>query len=151
MLRETRYQGAIIRDQHILLISHTVHATGNFYWAMPGGGIEPGESEEDCVRREMKEETCLDVQVERLMFHDPGEAGGVYRWINTYLCSSWVGEAMPGYEPESEASSQYAISQVRWVDLSAPHTWGRGIDNNRFVYPLLLRICAELKIQPRDS
>ncbi len=140
MLRHTRYQGAILQDGQILLISHTEHHSGLFYWAMPGGGIEPGESEEDCVRREMKEETCLDVRVERLLFSEQSEPGGPYQWINTYLCTPLSGDAAPGYEPEGEASSWYRISEVRWVDLRQPATWGPGIDENRFVYPLLLRI-----------
>ena len=144
MSRHTRFQGAIVRDGHILLISHTERQSGRVYWAMPGGGIEPGESEEECVRREMKEETCLDVRVEHRLYVDESEPYGPYRWINTYLCTPLSGEAAPGYEPETEAASVYHISAVCWFDLSQPHTWGPGVEDNRFVYPLLLRIRAEL-------
>ncbi len=140
MLRHTRYQGVVIRDQHILLISHQEHASGKIYWAIPGGGIEPGESEEECVRREMQEETCLDVRVERLLFDEAGEPGGVYSRIKTFLCTPLSGEAAPGYEPGTEETSLRRIAQVRWVDLDAPLTWGEGVNDNRFVYPLLLRI-----------
>jgi ADP-ribose pyrophosphatase YjhB (NUDIX family) len=59
--RDIRYQGAIIRDHQILLIKHTTEKdTGTSYWIFPGGGIEPDETEEDCVRREMKGETNLE-------------------------------------------------------------------------------------------
>ena len=47
----TRYPGAIIKDHHILLIKQTEHASGRSYWLIPGGGIEPGETEEACVQR----------------------------------------------------------------------------------------------------
>ena len=45
MLRHTRYQGAIIRDHHILLLLHREHDGGRGYWIIPGGGMEEGESE----------------------------------------------------------------------------------------------------------
>ena len=66
--RDVRYQGAVIRDDELLLIKHHEHSTGHFYWVLPGGGIEPGESEEACVIRELFEETGLVVEVERFLF-----------------------------------------------------------------------------------
>ncbi len=67
MQRRIRYQGAIVREDHILLIKHRHHADGRDYWLIPGGGIEDGETEEQCVQREMREETNLEVVVERLV------------------------------------------------------------------------------------
>ena len=42
-------------------------------WAIPGGRIEENERAEDCLRREMKEETNLDVEPVRLvgLYSDP--------------------------------------------------------------------------------
>ena len=36
-------------------------------WTMPGGGLEPGESPEDAVRRELREETSYTVKVGELL------------------------------------------------------------------------------------
>jgi 8-oxo-dGTP diphosphatase len=69
--RHTRYQGAIVRDHHILVLKQRIFPIGRVCWIFPGGGIEPGETEEECVKREMKEETNLDVEVKRLLLDEP--------------------------------------------------------------------------------
>jgi 8-oxo-dGTP diphosphatase len=142
--RITRYQGAIIRDHHILLIKHTEHASGRSYWLVPGGGIEPGETEEACVRREMQEETCLQVDVEYLLLDEAALPGGYYKRLKTYVCQIMDGEARPGYEPEPEAASEYGITEVGWFDLRHPITWNELVVRNPITYAMLQRIQAAL-------
>jgi 8-oxo-dGTP diphosphatase len=140
MSRTIRYQGAIVRDHHVLLIKHSEYATGREYWLLPGGGIERDETEEQCVRRELREETGVDVQVERLLLDEPSPLSEAYQWFKTYLCRPIAGEASPGYEPEPEAARVYEIAAVRWVDLRDEATWGDEVVANRVTYPLLCRI-----------
>jgi 8-oxo-dGTP diphosphatase len=144
MPRIIRYQGAIIRDDHILLIQHQEHASGHSYWLIPGGGIEAGETEEACVRREMLEETQLEVEVTGLLLDEPAESPSVYQRKKTYHCRVVSGEALPGYEPEEDAAAHYAIAAVRWFDLRDPATWGAEVVGDAITYPLLLRIQAAL-------
>jgi len=135
--RHTRYQGAIVRDHHLLLLLHRRHADGRGWWALPGGGIEPGEGEEQCVVREMREETNLEVRVERLLLDYPGSPKGVYRRLKTYLCTPISGEAAPGYEPETEAAAAYALVAVAWLDLRSESAWEADIVNDDLLYPAL--------------
>lgn len=98
--RVCRYQAAIVReDHHILLIQHREHASGRTYWVVPGGGLEDGESEEECVCREAREETNLEVDVVRLLIDEPAIGGTVYERWKTYLCRVVSGEASPGTSP----------------------------------------------------
>jgi 8-oxo-dGTP pyrophosphatase MutT (NUDIX family) len=46
---------------------------------MPGGGIDSGETEEECVRREMQEETNLDVRVISLLVNELARSGNLYQ------------------------------------------------------------------------
>src|SRR5512146_1080079 len=134
MSRLVRYQGAIIQDDQILLIMHREHSTGRAYWLLPGGGREPGETEEACVQREMLEETSLEIVVERLLLDNPGVPTDVYKRFKTYLCRIVKGEAKPGYEPEVEAAQKYAIVEVRWFDLRDPGSLDAGLHEDPFTF-----------------
>jgi len=140
MSRSIRYQGAILRDHHLLLIKHRHHADGHDYWVVPGGGLEAGETEEQCVRREMLEETHLVVRVERLLLDEAADTGGEYARYKTYLCAPISGEARPGYEPEPEAAEAYSISDVGWFDLRDEAQWDKQVLADAVTYPLVKRI-----------
>jgi 8-oxo-dGTP diphosphatase len=108
-----RYQGAIVRVDAVLLIRQREHATGRTYWLLPGGRMEPGETPEATVAREMWEETNLIVRVERLLFDVAAEARFAHEREHTYLCTPIDGEAAPGDEPEQEYARAYSFIEVR--------------------------------------
>src|SRR5262250_858439 len=108
----TRYQGAIIRDHQILLLKQVEHASGRSYWQIPGGGIEPDETKEQCVQREMLEETGLHVQVGSLLLDEPSTPGAIYQRWKTYCCAILAGEARPGSEPEAVYADAYSFTEV---------------------------------------
>jgi len=146
MTRTTRYQGAIMHGRRILLIRHREHASGRAYWLLPGGGRVDGETEEQCVQREMREETHLDVAVERLLLDEATLPDAkIYLRHKTYLCRPLAGEARPGVEPEPGAAASYAITDVAWVDIDDEETWGRPVLDNPITAPLLRRIRLSLE------
>ncbi|MGA9398938.1 MAG: NUDIX hydrolase [Anaerolineaceae bacterium] len=144
MDRIIRYQGAIIRDDQLLLIQHHEHESGREYWILPGGGREAGESEEACVRREMLEETGLTVAIEHLLLDDVGARMGPYIHLKTYLCKIISGEAEPGYEPEPDAFQEYAITEVRWFDLKNPAEWEEQLEAGPVTQAVVRRIRTKL-------
>ena len=62
-----------------LLMIKRGHEPGAGLWSIPGGRIEPGETDAEAVAREMTEETGLTVQVGRLIgrVRRPGLNGAV--------------------------------------------------------------------------
>jgi len=66
MVLIVRPTGILIEENKVLLVKQDV--TENRSWALPGGRLELGETLEQCLVREMKEETGLDVLVKELLY-----------------------------------------------------------------------------------
>ncbi len=55
--------GAVVISEDRILLVQRGHEPGKGLWAVPGGKVERGETMRDAVRREVMEETGLDVDV----------------------------------------------------------------------------------------
>jgi 8-oxo-dGTP diphosphatase len=63
-----RCVGAVVLDSDgRLLLVRRANDPGRGLWSLPGGRVEPGESDEAAVVREVREETGLDVMTGRLV------------------------------------------------------------------------------------
>ena len=66
-------------------------------WAIPGGFVDYGESVEDAVRREMKEETNLDLEeLEQFHVYSDPERDPRFHTICTLFLARGVGELRAG-------------------------------------------------------
>lgn len=73
----------------LVLVFHTKRN----YWMPPGGGIEPGESYEDAVAREVKEETNMKVLRQELIgFQDIYEPNRTIRQTRSFCIVEPYGE-----------------------------------------------------------
>ena len=94
----------IVRDRELLMVRRA-NDPGKGLWSIPGGRVEGGEYLTEAVRREVKEETGLDVQVLDLVgiLEVPGDPHYV---IHDYLAEPVDADAP---SPSGDAS------EARWV------------------------------------
>ncbi len=79
---------AVVVDNHKLLMIHRFK-NGEEYWVLPGGGVEEGETPEEAVLRELKEETSIDARMIKKIFSYMGESE---REDQLFLCKYISGE-----------------------------------------------------------
>lgn len=102
--------GAVIRDDagRLLLIVRG-HDPGKGLWSIPGGRIEPGETPEQAVVREVREETGLDVSCGPLLgtAELPGPGGTI---VDIQDYRAFLDPGSPG-----AATAGDDAAEVRWV------------------------------------
>ncbi|AJQ60244.1 NUDIX hydrolase [Bacillus thuringiensis] len=62
---QVRVTGILIEGEKVLLVKQKV-ASRN--WSLPGGRVENGETLEEAMSREMREETGLEVKIKKLLY-----------------------------------------------------------------------------------
>ncbi|HNR04555.1 MAG TPA: 8-oxo-dGTP diphosphatase MutT [Bacillota bacterium] len=55
---------AIIRDGKVLIAQRQQGSHMEYKWEFPGGKLEPDETPEECIIREIKEEMDIDIEVD---------------------------------------------------------------------------------------
>jgi len=58
----------IFEDNKILLVKHVDPVTGFTWWVPPGGGLKGTETIFECGEREVKEETNLNVKLDKIAY-----------------------------------------------------------------------------------
>lgn len=107
-------RGIVIDKNKMLLIER--HRDGRHYYSIPGGHIEPGETIEMALIREMREEASIEIAPLREVFTLVG--GDPEHHI--FLCEYVSGEPMIHPDSEEAASNKLGKNTYdpKWVDIA---------------------------------
>ena len=79
--------GAIIKDKKVFAAQRGKSGKTAFKWEFPGGKINPGETPEQALARELMEELSINVKVNELIYKVVDEYEDVILHIDTYRCT----------------------------------------------------------------
>lgn len=98
-------KGIIVFDGKFLIVRRSENARAEIgYWELPGGRLEFGETTEDALRRELREEVGLEVEILRpmttwsLIRENQAQTVGI-----TFLCRYFGGEVTISHEHDEFA------------------------------------------------
>ena len=104
------------RAGQILLVEHVFRP--NYNWGLPGGWVEHGENPAEAVRREIKEEMGLEVEVKRLLLcavqGDEPQSSTPLSLGLAFYCR--LVEPEPNSSRLDRAGDNYEILSLKWVE-----------------------------------
>ena len=104
--------GAVVVSDGALLMVQRDQEPAKGLWTLPGGRVEHGEYIEDALRREVSEETGIDIEVDRLL--------GIFEVVGDphFVILDFLATAAAQMEPRAATD----VAQARWVALDEVET-----------------------------
>lgn len=121
----------IVLDEENRMLLVKQHHDGKDIWMVPGGGIEDGEGAREAAAREVKEETGLDVNVTRLVWHVEEVSKRGQRFVDFFLADVVGGTLELGEDPEFDEAGQ-VLREVKFLTRDE-------IKEIKYLYPEYLR------------
>jgi 8-oxo-dGTP diphosphatase len=84
-------------------------------WEFPGGKIEPGESREDALKREIQEELGVDIYIKELLCTTEYDYPTFHLTMHCYLCSVASGEIELREHKSAQWLTAETLDTVEWL------------------------------------
>lgn len=120
----------ILSDKNKRILLSDEFIRGNYFTKFPGGGLELGEGTRDCLKREFKEETDLDIIVgdhiyttdyfQQSAFNPNDQIISIYYFVEAKDISKLpVKTKIFDFEPHQIADVKEQSEVLRWVEWNA--------------------------------
>ena len=127
MLQFTIRVYGILKDSKARVLVSDEFIRGSYYTKFPGGGLEIGEGTRDCLKREFKEETNLDVTIgdhiyttdfyQVSAFNNAHQIISIYYYVHADEPVNLVTNTAPfDFEPHQVADLRGQSEVFRWIE-----------------------------------
>jgi len=134
-MKEQRYRNPtptvdtiIQRDSRILLVKRR-NDPFKGYLVLPGGFVNEGERVEDAAKREVKEETSLNIELLNILgvFSDPTRDPRGHMMSTVFIAK------ISSHNDKVDAVAQDDAAAIEWISLEVIDTRNVGFDHKRII------------------
>lgn len=120
--------GVVVRDGRMLVIRRSRNVVAPLVYCFPGGGIEPGESEEDALIREFREEVGVEFRPWRRLWRCVTAWKVELAW--------WLGDVAPDAVP---LANPREVESIHWFTAEEMAGLPDLLESNREFLSLIAR------------
>ncbi len=137
---------AITGEGNIVLVEQYRHAVRQALLELPAGHVDPGETADAAIRRELLEETGY----ESTRWHDLGELFPAASRLTNKVRSYLALDARQVRAPQTDSSESIRLHSIPWADFVAALRSGhmKLCESNQFAAVLLLHMLAQSSADP---
>lgn len=106
---------AIIIKDGMLFATQRGYGEWQGWWEFPGGKIESGETPEEALKREIREELATEIEVGRLLTTVEYDYPKFHLTMHCYLCSIVSGELSLLEHEDARWLERVTLNSVRWL------------------------------------
>lgn len=106
---------AIIHKDNSYLATQRGYGVFEGMWEFPGGKIEEGESREEALKREIKEELDAEVKIEKLLCTVDYDYPNFHLTMHCYHCSIGDGEIRLLEHQSAKWLTKDELNEVEWL------------------------------------
>lgn len=115
MTKTVEVAAAILIEDHKMFAAERGYGTWKGWYELPGGKVEPGESGEEALIREMREELEVDVEIQKFVQTIEYDYPDFHLILHCYLCEIVGGKLKLLEHKEAKWLSGGEIPSVRWL------------------------------------
>ena len=106
---------AIFRKDNTIFATEKGYGEFKGYWEFPGGKVEPGESLEEALRREIREELQVEINIEEKFTELDYDYPHFHLTMHCYFCSVLSGEITLVEATDARWLKKEELNTVNWL------------------------------------
>lgn len=114
-MKQVEVVAAIILDGDKIFATQRGYGDWKDWWEFPGGKMEPCETQEEALRREIREELSAEIRVDELLCTVDYDYPEFHLIMHCYLCSLLTDTLRLNEHESAKWLSRNELSSVQWL------------------------------------